>query len=170
MNKRFWLIGIIWSVFLLLLGSYYMKMMVPSYKNYIIWNPYTIDSVWVEEGNDWHNDILLYTLLQNKVVHINRESWYFDYVSAFSDNVIADEMVEAKINSGQLETYTYLNHMLPIVHDTLFSDEAKKAISSKNPEGAPALYVDEESLISADEILIFHDDVGNLYVKGYFYE
>lgn len=171
-KRKFYLLGIVWAVFLLLSFCFYLKMMIPNAKGHIINNPYTMDSVWRNGDSNWHNDTLLYTILQNKPVHIHPDSWYFDYVSAFADKVIMDEDIEAQVKASQINIaeYTYLNHMLAIAHDTLFEEEVKEIIASDTEAGAADLYIAAESIADADEIMVFHDEAGNLYVKGFLKE
>lgn len=162
-------IWLIWILILFLILSVYIKMMVPNHIGYIKNNPYTIDSVWDAFDNNWHNDILLYTLFQNKPVRIHPDSWYFDYVSAFSAYIILDDTVDAQVDSKQIELseYTYLNHMLVAAHDTLFDGQAKAVMTSQTSEGAADLYIDEDSIATEEEIMVFHDELGNLYLRGY---
>lgn len=160
---------IVWLVFLVLAVESFFKLIVPSHSYYTINNPYTMDSVWEEEENKWHNDVLLNTLFAEKPVYINPESWYADYVCAFAPRVILDERIEAFLETGDMpaDSYTCLNHMIAIQNSTLFRDEVIDIIAGTAPEGAALLYIDEPSIASSEGILLLHDQCGNIYLKGY---
>ena len=86
-----------WCVFLIFSGGYYFKVMIPTMQYYTINNPYTMDSVWNAEENDWHNDMLLNTIFSEKKVYINPESWYINYVQAFAKNVVLDNAMDTYV-------------------------------------------------------------------------
>lgn len=159
----------VWGAFLLLNCFFFMKVMVPNHKYYNINNPFTKDSVWDAEGNDWHNDLLLNTLFSQKTVYINPDSWYANYAEAFAENIVKDETIPALIGDEEVckdGVYTCANHMVLLINSTLFEDEVKEYISSNAPEGAPYLYIHESSLIGTSSIEVFHDQLGNMYLKG----
>lgn len=158
---------LIWLLFLLLSGVYFVRVMIPNHCYYSINNPYTVDSVWNAEENTWHNDILLYTLFSKKTVYINPESWYATYVDAFAEQIVTDNTIGVFVGEEDTSQYTCINHMLAIQNNTLFSQDIVDLISEKASEGAACLYIAEESLFSSDAIDVFHDEVGNLYLRGH---
>lgn len=160
----------LWAVFLLLGCSNFFKVMVPNHDYYNINNPYTKDSMWDGEENEWHNDMLLNTLFSYKTVYINPYSWYVDYVEAFAENIEMDEAIPVFYEDGNVtrdDVYTCVNHMVLLVNSTLFEEDIRGYISSNAPEGAPYLYIHESSLLNAGAIEVFHDQNGNMYLKGH---
>lgn len=160
---------IVWIVFLALSVDPFLKIIVPSHSQYAINNPYTMDSVWEREDNEWHNDVLLNTLFAKKPVYINPESWYVDYVRAFAPSVILDDEIGVFQDTDDMpaDGYVCLNHILAVQNSILFRDEIIDIITSTASEGAALLYIDEAGIAAAEGILFLHDQYGNLYLKGY---
>lgn len=158
---------LIWLLFLLLSGVYFVRVMIPNHCYYSINNPYTMDSVWNAEENTWHNDILLYTLFSKKTVYINPESWYATYVDAFAEKVVTDNTIRVFAGEEDTSQYTCINHMIAIANNTLFNQDIIDLISERAPEGAAYLYIVEDELLSSNAIEVFHDEVGNLYLRGH---
>jgi len=133
-------------------------------------NYYISDSVWNPEYSKWHDDTILYTLFKAKTVYINPDSWYAVYVEAFADDVVWDERVDAMINTKLIDqdTYTRMNHMSLVSHSTLFEEKVREVLSSS--EEGLYLFIAEESVYSSNNIVLFHDDAGNIYLKGVDYE
>ena len=160
----------IWSIFLLLNIVFYVKTIIPSHIYYTINNPYTMDSVWDKEENEWHNDALFNTLFSKNTVYVNPESWYADYIAAFAENVVFDEKIEALVEKDEMleESYICLNHIIAVQNNTLFDDETIELISSRASDGAALLYIEEKSATAlTDGIVFLHDECGNVYLKGY---
>lgn len=167
-NRRCIAVISVWIAFLALSLISYGKNMVPTLSFYNVNNPYTADSVWEGTETNWHNDTLLYTLFSQKTVYINPKSWYIAYVDAIAEHVVRDESIAAMVDGQEKdnEGYRYLNHMIATQNSTLFSRDVVDAISSQ-PEGAASLYVDEAGIASAEGIAFYHDQYGNVYLKGY---
>nr|WP_302020152.1 hypothetical protein [uncultured Acetatifactor sp.] len=160
----------VWIAFLALSLIYYIRSMVPSHIFYHANNPYTMDSVWDGEGNDWHNDVLLHTLFSRCKVYIHPDSWYFDYVSAFAEDLAADDRigVMVELEPAWEDSWLCLNHMIAVQNETLFDRDVIDAIAAKAPDGAALLYVHEESIGAWREgIVVQQDEAGNLYLRGY---
>lgn len=160
----------VWMAFLILGIAYYVRSILPSHRYYNINNPYTMDSVWDTEENDWHNDVLLYTLFSENTVYISPESWYLAYAEAFAGNLVIDDSVEAIVESAgmDMDAWLCLNHMIAVQNSTLFDQDVIETVTDRAPEGAAMLYIEEESVAALTEgILLFHDEAGNVYLKGY---
>lgn len=168
-DRRLAVVLSVWIAFLALSLLYYIRSMVPSHFFYNTNNPYTMDSVWDGEGNDWHNDVLLYTLFSRCTVYIHPDSWYYDYVSAFARNLVADDRIETMVEPDlEGDSWLCLNHMIAVQNETLFDRDVIDAIAERAPEGAALLYVHEESIGAWREgIVVLQDAAGNLYLKGY---
>jgi len=159
-----------WCVFLIFSGGYYFKVMIPTMQYYTINNPYTVDSVWNAEENDWHNDMLLNTIFSEKKVYINPESWYINYVQAFAKNVVLDNAMDIYVKEEDFEQYVRENHMIAIQNTTLFEQSVVDYISTNAEEGAAYLYIAEDSCAFSDAIDVLQDKEGNIYLKGHINE
>lgn len=167
-TKRF-IVFSIWFIFGLLSLIYFVRAMVDTHSFYNTNDPYTMDSVWHTGATSVHNDVLLYTLFSGRTIYISPDSWYILYVKAFAENVVVDEKLIASVNSEEvdLSQYSCINHMLAVAHSTLFDEDVIELISNNAQEGAAYLYIDEENLASSKGIIVYHDEVGNLYLRGY---
>lgn len=158
---------IIWSVFIGANGFCYLQHYIRTLRNRMCAENYYIqDSVWTPGDSKWHEDTILYTLFKGKNVYVNPDSWYAAYVDAFADKVIWDENVDAMIDreaAGQ-NIYTQMNHMALGSHSTLFEEDVWEALTS-GQEGI-SLFIEEESVYLSDNIILFHDKNGNIYLKG----
>ena len=166
-NKARYAIILVWSIFLLLSVVYYIKAMMPTIRYYTINNPYTMDSVWNAEENTWHNDVLLNTIFSGKTVYISPISWYANYVNAFAEKTMFDNTMSEFVDEENLDQYVCMNNILAIQNSTLFNADIVNYISENAKEGAAYLYIAEESCASSNAIDVYHDKIGNLYLKGH---
>lgn len=171
LKKGKYIVLIIWGVLICANGSYYLKHYIRTIRNQMhAENYYISDSVWTPEHSKWHDDTIMYTLFKAKAVCINPDSWYAAYVEAFADKVVWDESIDSIINAelvGQ-DIYTRMNHMALASHSTLFDEEVWEVLVSS--EEGLYLFVEEESIYTSENIIFFHDELGNIYLKGVDYE
>lgn len=168
-RKKDILVLSIWIAFFVLTFFFFLKTMWPALDAYRLKNSYTKDAVWHKESTGWHNDVLIPTLFTDKVVHIGADSWYLEYVMAFADDVQVESELPAMLSVEEIEESNYLSvgHMVATVNATLFDAQVITHISEQTEDGGSFLFVVEDELLNSKDVVVFHDDLGNLYLKGY---
>lgn len=135
-------------------------------KNYLV-----TDSVWYNSENDYHNDVLLNTLLNSKTCMCSKDSWYVDYYNVFSKKIDCTNNIPALIdeNSINMQNFVEVGYSLAYIHSTLVDHEVM-AISTENE--IPILYVQTNGMSDADTVVAVNDDKGNIYLmtEDYWYE
>lgn len=159
----------LWGIWWIFSASYFDKIMIPTFVSLTAEEPYTVNSVWHYGRTGYLNDVLLYTLFTGKTVYINPESWYYNYVKAYSDEVILNEELVAIQNSSeiQIDDYTSMGKMCLTVNDVLFTEEVFETISANELGGVVDLYINEKDILETDGIDVFHDENGSIYLGGH---
>lgn len=130
-----------------------------------------VDSNWhPDKINQYHNDALIYTILQNRDCYVNPDCWYIGYVKTFGNHVICDDRVNAVVNSNDIEnisSYIELGFSRATNHRTLYSEEQIQLISRSEVETgvAPKLFIAPDGIESGQAVVFFNDDKGNIYIS-----
>lgn len=145
-------------------GSYwdYLHQYGVSYNKNTQWattqNPY----VW----NTANSDVILPTLLQDKNVYIADDSIYYSYVEFFCKEI---EPLESVVNFDFeiLKTeFLKIGRMAIQAVDYLFEPDEKKALDENKARNnvQATLYISSSDVAKAEEVIVFEDDVYNMYI------
>lgn len=118
-----------------------------------------IDSVWYNQSNQYHNDVLINTILSDKNCVYNSGSWYADYYEAFAKEAsIREDIPDGKaVRAFDLQNFTDVGYVRAPVHATLVNHQAgEKDVSH--------LYVCTDGMAEAERVIAFNDEDGNIYL------
>lgn len=131
-----------------------------------------VDTVWLNEGNPYHNDTLIYTILRNKEGVFNENSWYADYLRVFSGSVKEDSSIPKFVSTASLDMtdFSEVGYSFAYIHSTLVNHHVSKVVNASGD--VPKLYVNITSIDKSYRIVVMNDKQGNLYMmsEGYWNE
>lgn len=125
-----------------------------------------VDSVWLNEGNPYHNDALIYTIIKDKETVFNGGSWYADYLKVFSGSSSEDNALPKFVSPDELDTndFSEVGHFLAYIHATLVDHQVSNLINAGGE--VPKLYVHTDGIADAERITVLNDEQGNLYLMS----
>lgn len=145
-------------------GSYwdYLHLYGVSYNKNTQWattqNPY----VW----NTGNSDVLLPVLLQDKNVHVVEDSIYYSYVEYFCNEIEPLESIMYYDFEVLKAEFLQIGRMSIQAMDYLFKPDEKRALDENKARNnvQATLYISSSDVAKAEEIIVFEDEVYNMYI------
>jgi len=136
-------------------------------QNAVTYKLINTQSCWYNEGNPLHRDVLLHTLLRNKVAVLSGDDiWYYKFVKVFSGEIEIDKELSQEnvdkdlyVNIGAIRMRSLKDLLPDDVYQIL--DEG---VSNGNYQ---KLFVDLNGFDSADKVAVLSDGEFNIYLKKY---
>jgi len=121
-------------------------------------NPY----VW----NTGNSDVLLPTLLQDKNAYIAEDSIYCSYVDYFCEEIEPLESTMVCDYEMLKAEFLQIGRMSIQAMDFLFEPDEKKALDENKAKNSvqATLYISSIDVAKAEAIVVFSDDVYNMYI------
>lgn len=164
-KKTFLIFGVCIIFFLLMLNSivelwYYVFGIGNVNKNYL-----AVDTVWYNPENNYHNDVLINTLLGHKTCVCNPNSWYAEYFEVFSQNTDMKNDIPVIIRKDEINITEFeeVGYALAYIHSTLVDHKVFEVAAQKD---VPKLFVRIEGMSDTDRIVAVNDESGNIYLMA----